>query len=411
MAKSVRLLALLFSTNLLLVSSSGDIIDGLVDRTEYLKRPKVKYHLYDPQLFALYTECLPKLERPCYANHGFNSYFHTLDILFLEGIIALNESVDPSEADLFIVPVFYNQVTVPNHPCYHKGDEIEMILQMYEVLYAFGYYKPGVRNHFLMGDHFASGLPIFWGNFSYEAELIVGRFEDPSIHNPSGMTVLRDPNQIFSVGYATKAGLYRQCAKEHTIHGKKDPLPILERKYLASFTGGVHAYLPHRRMLHEWLRDHPEVPEDIFIHVYIKGVTFSDKNPPVNGQEVCRNSLICLSIMGDTLTTDRIWLAFEILSLIGVLSAEKEKLLHILPFPLRVPWEDIIVWIDMNQFVRNPYEAMRSAALTLSDSEKERRYNLMKKHRRDVLWAYEESVAVLNVLEEANLRVEVLSRA
>ena len=319
MAKSVRLLALLFSTTLLLVSSSGDIINGLVDRTEYLKRLKVKYHLYDPQLFALYTECLPKLERPCYANHGYNSYFHTLDILFLEGIIALNESVDPSEADLFIVPVFYNQVTVPNHPCHHKGDEIEMILQMYEVLYAYG--------------------------------------------------------------------------------------------LLASFTGGVHAYLPHRRMLHEWLRDHPEVPEDIFIHVYIKGVAFSDKNPPVNGQEVCRNSLICLSIMGDTLTTDRIWLAFEILSLIGVLSAEKEELLRILPFPLRVPWEDIIVWIDMNQFVKNPYEAMRSAALTLGDTEIERRYNLMKKHRRDVLWAYEESVAVLNVLEEANLRVEVLSRA
>lgn len=51
---------------------------------------------------------------------------------------------------------------------------------------------------------------------------------------------------------------------------------------------------------------------------------------------------------------------------------------------------------------------MRSAALALSDSEKERRFNLMKKHRRDVLWAYEESVAVFNVLEDASSRVKVL---
>ena len=68
----------------------------------------------------------------------------------------------------------------------------------------------------------------------------------------------------------------------------------------------------------------------------------------------------------------------------------------------------MIVWIDTDAFLQNPVDAIRSTALALSDSEKERRVNLMKKHRRDVLWAYEESVAVLNVLEEANKRIQVV---
>ena len=389
--------------------SSSNVTTALLDRTEYLKRPRVKYHLYDPQLFTMYTECLPKLDRPCYANQGYNTFVHSLDILFLESIIALNESVDPSEADLFIVPVFYNQATVTDYPCYRNWKDRELTNQMYEVLRSLGHYKSGVRNHFLMADHWASGFPGSWDKFVFEAELIVGRFENPSIQNPSGNTVLRDDNQIFGVGYATRAGLYRQCAKEHTIHRTKDPVPMLERKYLASFTGGNHKYFYHRNLLYNWIRDHPEVPEDIFVSVYSKDEAFSDKNPLMNGHDVCRNSLICLSIMGDTPTTDRIWVAFEFPSLIGVLSVEKDKLLPLLPYPLRVPWEEIIVWIDTDTFVKNPYEAMRGVALALSDDEKERRFNLMRKHQRDVLWAFGESVAALNVLEDANLRVEVLS--
>ena len=92
------------------------------------------------------TECLPLLSRPCYSNHGYNTFVHGLDFLFVEAIIALNQSVSPSEADLFIIPVFYNQATVADGPCsILPGGPSRLIDQMYEVLHAQGHYKDGVR--------------------------------------------------------------------------------------------------------------------------------------------------------------------------------------------------------------------------------------------------------------------------
>ena len=95
----------------------------ILDKSEFDKRPNMKYHLYDPQLFAMYRECAPHLERPCYGNHANTIYSHALNINFLESIIALNRSVDPSEATLFIIPVFYNQVVIPGAPCHGQSSE------------------------------------------------------------------------------------------------------------------------------------------------------------------------------------------------------------------------------------------------------------------------------------------------
>lgn len=391
--------------------ASENMTTALLDKSEFERRPRVKYHLYDPQLFTMYTECLPKLKRPCYSNSGYNNFVYMLDVLFLESIIALNQSVHPSEATLFIIPVFYNQATVPDFPCFQSGNELKHIAQMYEVLHSLGHYKPGVRNHFLMANHYAAGLPDYSGNFVYEAELIVGRFENPSIFPPTERLVLKDADQIFSVGYATKAGVFRQCSEEHASHGKKAPLPISRRKYLWAFTGGTVVGNPsfyHRNVLYGQTRNNSVAPADTFISVYKKGEPFSHANPLADGRKICRNSLLYLSIRGDTPTTDRILAVFEYLTLLGVLSVERESLLPLLPFSERVPWDEIIIWIDTDAFIKDPVHAVRSAALALSDSEKERRFNLMKKHRRDVLWAYEESVAVFNVLEDASSRVKVL---
>ena len=412
MARNLLLLRLICAFFVLkLISSENSVTLQLLDKSEYLKRPKVKYHLYDPQLFLMYKECLPRLHRPSYASLKFNIFTHCLDINFVESIIALNESVDPSEATLFIIPVFYNQATLPSFPCHYHENEIRLIAQMYEVLHSLGHYKAGVRNHFLMADHWAAGVSSSWTNFSYEPELIVGRFEHPTLSPLVSSWSALDASQFIAVGYSTKLGVSRQCPKEQAK--RKAILPLSDRKYLASFTGGLwlnddERSTPYRTQLY-FASHNQTLPNDIYISVYKKGEPFSSTNPRANGHDVMGNSLLCLSIAGDTPTTDRIWVAFEHLTLIGVLSVERERLLPLLPFPKRVPWEEMIVWIDTDAFLQNPVDAMRSRALALSDSEKERRVNLMKKHQRDVLWAYEESVAVLNVLEEANSLVKVLS--
>ena len=102
---------------------------AILDESEYGRRlPKIRYHLYDPQLFLMYTECLPLLKRPCYSTRYKNEYFHGLDMLFVEAIIALNQSVPPSEADLFVIPVFYNQAYLWNMPCHtHQNGTSRLI--------------------------------------------------------------------------------------------------------------------------------------------------------------------------------------------------------------------------------------------------------------------------------------------
>ena len=386
------------------VLTQGDFT--ILDKSEFEKRPKVKYHLYDPQLFDMYRKCMPIINRPCYTA---NDPKHALDVHFVESIIALNESVDPWDATLFIVPVLYSQFDGgPQAICrYHHMPKA--ITQMYEVLHSLGHYKHGIRNHFLMADHFAAGLPHnTWAKFTFEPELIVGRFEHPLLSVLYSITSDIDESQFFGVGYSTHEGLLRHCPSNH-LTTFRSPLPSRERKYLLSFTGGVllndgwHRY-NNRLVLWEYI-EHHYLPEDTFISMYAKFA--HNKNFTwLNGPEILHNSSFVLQLGGDSPTTERLWIAFEHHTMLCAVTSEKEALLTILPFPLRVPWEELILWIDADEFVKEPVQAMREAILGLSDIEWERRYNLMLKHKRDVLWGYEDSVAVFNVLEEAARRVK-----
>ena len=390
----------------------------ILDASEYERRlPKVRYHLYDPQLFLMYTECLPVLRRPCYSTRSKNEYFHGLDMNFVEAIIALNQSVPPSEADLFIIPVFYNQAYLWNMPCHTlPGGPSRLIDQMFKVLHSQGNYIAGMRNHFLMADHYASGFTQHWDSFTYPLELIVGRYEVPTACYSLYRTEVKDMSQFMNVGYATKNGIYANCPYHDSTRSMdiSSFKSIHNRKYLMSFTGGVYykegesKNYDNRNLLLDYVNAHNSTPDDIYISIYKKWLPISETNPRVKASDILQDSLISLFMRGDTPTTDRLWVAFEHLTLIGELSTEKEELLPLLPFPHRVPWEEIIVWIDFDAFVTNPFEAMRSTALGLDSNERERRYNLMLKHRRDVLWAYNESVAVLNVLEEAASHIKVL---
>ena len=409
------LLSLLFilATYLNIISGVSDIVDV----SELERRPDIKYHLYDPHLFSAYSECLPVLQRPCYAGH---SIIHNLDILFLESLISLNRSVPMDEAKIFIIPVFYNEIDSKAGAC--QQDVVRHVSQMYEIITSLGYYKPNLRNHFLMADHFASGLKFSkemkYEKFLYAFNLIVGKFEQPAISPAYSDTKDIDASQFLPVGYATKNAVLRYCPSH--MHHEKPPKSILHRKYTFTFTGGdiPFDYKPdtyfYRHVLLNYTRElnssssSSSLPNDVFINIYQKWVWVSEANPRISSIEFIRNTLLVLHLSGDSFTTDRIWNAFEHLTLIGALETEKNGLLPQLPFPKRVPWEDIIVWIDTDAFLKNPVEAVRSTALRMSDEEKERRVDLMRKHQRDVLWARNDSVVVFNVLEEAQLLVKTL---
>ena len=392
----------------LAVLSQGEFT--LFDKAEFERRPRVKYHLYDPQLFDMYSKCLPMLRRPCY---GTNDHKHSVDVLFLESIIALNESVDPWDATLFVVPVLYSQLDGGANAICRTLNAQEGIAQMYEVLHSLGHYKPGARNHFLVADHPDSGFfQQNWVKFSFEPQLIVGRFENPAYSDLYSRIVKEiDPFQFINVGYASHLSLIRNCP-ERVSKDEPPPLTYRSRRFLLSFTGGCQPVywqnnFFYRNVLQNYTVQHT-LPHDTFVHIYQKHQPMTEKNRRINGAEVLRNSDFVLNLSGDTPTTERIWDAFEHHTMLCALSKEKEALLRLMPFPNRVPWEELFLWIDSDEFVKDPVKAARDTILGLSSSEKERRYNLMLKHKRDVLWGYKDSVTVFNVLEEATLNVRSL---
>ena len=172
----------------------------MFDETELLQssRKPVKYHLYDPQLFLMYTDCLPLLHRPCFDSPFFLMKYAT-DVVFLESLIALNRSVPPHEAELFVIPVYYNQADVPAGSCFPQRDH--MIAQMYSTLEQQGHYKRGFRNHLLMASHYSAGLPEPFRSgqrFHFRKELIVGRYEQPAYSVRSSDVLARSAYNFFN---------------------------------------------------------------------------------------------------------------------------------------------------------------------------------------------------------------------
>ena len=220
-----------------------------------------------------------------------------------------------------------------------------------------------------MADHYASGFTQHWDSFTYKPELIVGGFEIPTACKSLYNTVVSDKSQFINVGYATINGMYAGCP-QHLSSTMITIKSILARKYLASYTGGVFTFdyfkanYYYRIILFDYVNTHNSTPSDMYVSVYRKWLPLSKTNPHVKVSDIVQDSLISLSIRGDTPTNDRFWVAFEYVTFIGVLSVEKEELLPLLPFPHRVPWEEIIVWIDTDAFIANPIEARGNDGIT-----------------------------------------------
>jgi hypothetical protein len=126
-----------------------------------------------------------------------------------------------------------------------------------------------------------------------------------------------------------------------------------------------------------------------------------EKFSPSETQRAMADSLVVLSLPGDTPTTDRIYNAFESVTIIACLSHDKEPLLRNLPFHFAVEWESLILWIDTDQFVVSPLAAISAAVDGMSPAEVKRRLTLMLLFQKEVTWTHPNSRASQNVLQGA----------
>merc|ERR1711920_103299 len=74
--------------------------------------------------------------------------------------------------------------------------------------------------------------------------------------------------------------------------------------------------------------------------------------------DISRNSKMIISFAGDSPTTDRIFQAFDTLSVIVVLSHELQSIVRSLPFGNVVPWADILVVLDTENFTQAPMRSI-----------------------------------------------------
>jgi len=105
-----------------------------------------------------------------------------------------------------------------------------------------------------------------------------------------------------------------------------------------------------------------------------------------------------LCIGGDSPSADRFFHAFYWGGLCVVVTDPEAPLWNFLPFPDIVPYRDMFVSIPLESFVRNPWESIDEATRNMSFEEYTARQELMRKHKRDVLFDVEDSMVATNYL-------------
>jgi hypothetical protein len=276
------------------------------------------------------------------------------------------------------------------------------------------YLHSGRRNHLLICDDFKASSTIK----SLPPELLVGYFEAPALMDAAG-----DEARKFSVGYSTvravenlEAASSKTDKKRCWQAGWEVPLPASDRTLSVVFVGQSDSRprYKHRELLRQGiLNNHSAVPADVHIAIVPWG-NETGRIPCREAMELLRSSRFVLTLPGDTATTDRIFNAFETLTLVAALSHERDKLLSVLPFHSTVPWASLIVWIDTQHFTADPCEAIVAATARMPMSDVAERMELMAQFRNEVLWlptGKASSRAASNVLDAAYRRVAYLTES
>jgi len=334
----------------------------------------VSFFVYDNTSFpALYSRCNNSGHSPL-GQHG-HSYQdkHSVDALFLRDVLdpawsGGHRVADPSLAEIFIIPVLCSQaIRFCGWPDTFQSGASHLVFGQLSHL------KVGVRDHLIICDDFKACT----GNREWPFEFIVGCFE------------AYRPNRI-AVGYSTS-----EAARQ--LNGKidfpeADITLNLKRKYKLVFAGQRDSRPAYRyRML---LCDdviNTSVPLDFLI--------CKQRTLLWGPRGVGKDSLVILSLPGDTSTTDRIFNAFDSLSIVAALSHDKTRLLANLPFHFAVPWEDLILWIDSTEFERSPLQSLVDAVNGMSEADTHRRLSWTSIFKKEVTWTGLYSRASQNIIE------------
>lgn len=116
------------------------VINGLMVFNTTAKPVNCNYHLYNPELFDMYTQCSKaNYSEKVYQQHG-------QDSLFYSTLLAMNASMDPAQAHLFIVPALMSLSVIGR--CGNHAANLNQMLETIKSLHYDPHNKR--RNHFLM---------------------------------------------------------------------------------------------------------------------------------------------------------------------------------------------------------------------------------------------------------------------
>lgn len=352
------------------------------------------YHLYSPSEFLGYTNFSNIYNGRWAAKR---STKHSVDLLFIHQLVTANTSVPVKDADLFIIPMLgaqsENLMSFENH-----ANNVRQMLDVLATKPAF--FRNDLRNHVLIVKWKQDSIlrvvnqsPNATLKAAFHKKVMFGVFECDNYCSKS--------HSCFGVGYSSILSLKPfgvNCAKNHTLIPR---FSMEQRKYLVSFVGqfdGRQNY-KYRRLMFNQLKK--ESYPDMYMKFF--GIKLKTRIPCEKALAVMYDSQVVISLPGDTCVTDRIYNAFDSMTLIAALSHDHDCIAASLAFPsmLNWKWNEIIVWVDSAAYIRNSVQAVRNAVQNLSSTDKSRRLKLMQQIKPDLIWGMEGSRCMQNTLKEA----------
>lgn len=384
--------------------------------TVWSEEPPVLYFVYDPAGFALNRVPL----------QGYFDPKHSVDVLLLRDLYRHGEPVPPgvfapvleralrtgmggqpagtrvldaARAELFIVPVPCSQVFrhLAGSPADAANEtERSIAVSLFtDMLARLTYLRKDKLDHLVVCDSFAPQY-IIATVAKLQDVMLVGSFE-------------QSWDGFFPVGYATYRAS-RALQETTAVREEQEPsIPVAARKYRLLFTGRVvnhggdtkHASYARFVLQQQLSRNDTVVPPGVHVDVAPdtwwakQGSSFSD---------LARHSLICLSLPGDSINTDRIYNAFDYNCIPAALDLEQASLLNSLPFKAVVPWKHVILWLNSTLWMQDPMASIRDVISGLNDEQAAERLAIVERYRPDVTWTRSDSRASRNVLQAARLK-------
>lgn len=352
---------------------------GILNELSGMGHANKRVFVYNQSLFQMYSNCekspMMKLNPK-----------HNVDYLFASTLVEQAQELagyisftsNPDDAALFVIPVMCSLSA--NRRC---GDHLN---NTHDLLSKITYLKKGKRDHFIICDSWVTEAT----RNVLPKEIIIGTFEGCCEDN------------YVSVGYSTVPAVEKLLMRKSQAELSFDqlhyaPVKLTERKWKAMFVGKADTRIAYKYRILLKNQTMTRLEDSVFIKI-------GEGNAGIKSHYffwLMSQSLMVLSLPGDTSTTDRIFNAFETGTLIAVLSHDKERLLSVLPNHHNVPWESILIFIDSEEFVRDPIGSIVTAVGSISEVEVSQKAALMEIARDHVIWTYSRVTITRDILQNA----------